>query len=142
MIIKKELVQFLNLVHLTPGFVIHETDQTSTGSEFINVQTIPNNDGIYWVPGKVIFKNLDEHDAVFVVDTNSGGSFLEVFLYLDKKWWDLIHRDPHLFDVLHVDKDDVFPFDWTFSIPLEYDMYHDDPPSTGGFKEWNKSIQS
>lgn len=64
-----------------------------------------------------------ELESVFRVDTNGGGEFVGVYWKIGGKWWDFTER-PAVFDALKLDQADVFPFDWSYAVPLAEDIFH------------------
>jgi len=117
------LLQWLNLLNLSPDFVIRHGNENES-STTTAIPLVPKDDGDYWIAGVTILANGNRLDSVFIVDTNSGGELSSVYWKIDNKWWDFFER-PAVFAALSLNEKDVFPFDWQFSVPLEEDIFHD-----------------
>lgn len=120
MIDDKDLRQRLNLIRESPTFVLRETGRQGE-ADVLTVTKVPKG-GIYWIGGKCILKLGREVESVFRVDTDSGGSLLSVFWWIDSAWYR--HEDVDALKKLGLAKEDAFPFDWRFSIALEKDIFH------------------
>lgn len=120
--IDRTTIQWLNLLHSSPTFVLRIGDSNENAT-VKNVNIVPKNDGEYWIHGKTILKNKIVIPSVFIVDTNTGGSLSGVYWTINNIWWDFNNR-PNVFQALCVEEQDVFPFNWTFSVGLEEDIYH------------------
>lgn len=115
-------IQWLNLVHMSPTFVV----RVGTKNAKPTVQSpkiIPSGDGEYWVAGSTKLKCGTELDSVFIVDTDADGALLGVYWRIADQWWDFQNR-PGVFEAIGACESEVFPFDWSYSIPLESDLYH------------------
>lgn len=122
MIEEKELIQRLNLLGMSKNFVLHEN--TSDGSaDVITINEIPSNDGIYWVAGVTTLKNGNKLESVFRVNTDTGGTLLEVFWKINSTWYD--QQNKQAVKALGEAKKEIFPYDWSYAVPLKEDIYHD-----------------
>jgi hypothetical protein len=92
-------------------------------ADVVSPPSVPDKDGTYWVPGDTRLKSGQAAQSVFRVDTNSGGELLSVYWFIDSNWYE--HQDADAYARLGVSRDDVFPFDWTYGIPLDRGVYHD-----------------
>jgi hypothetical protein len=116
-----ELRRRLTLIESSKTFVLKEVGDDGTAS-VQTCQVIPNDDGIYWVHGKTKLKNGRELPSVFRVDTNAAGDLLSVYWLLDGDWYE--HDSADTFSALGIERDDAFPFDWSYTTPLENDAFH------------------
>ena len=121
MILDTEMCQRLNLVRTSGSFVLKEVGNEGE-ADVVSLKMIPKSDGVYWVGGTTVVKSEREIDSVFRVDTNTGGTLVSVFWWIDGKWYR--HEDQDALTALSLSKDDVFPFDWRFAVALEEDMFH------------------
>jgi len=118
----KTTVQWLNLVHSSPSFVIRHGAE----GENANVRSpaiVPNNDGEYWISGETVLKNGHSLPSVFRVDTNAGGTLVGAYWRISEQWWDFQNR-PAVFEALGITEADAFPFDWSYAVKLEEDIFH------------------
>ncbi|QEM80903.1 hypothetical protein [Halomonas binhaiensis] len=116
------IVQWLNLVHSSPTFVIRVGGSNENATvECLNV--VPKDDGEYWMSGTTILKNGAEIPSVFRIDTNTGGTLAGAYWWIKEKWWDF-QNQPDVFKELGVEKSEIFPFDWRCVVDLEEDIYH------------------
>lgn len=122
MIFEKNLVQRLNLLHSSKRFVLKEIGKNGK-AEVISPQIIQSSSGIYWLSGVTIFKSKIEIQSIFVVDTNSGGTLLEVYWNINKNWYE--QNDSDVFLALGDSRDNIFPYNWRYNVKLEKDLYHD-----------------
>jgi hypothetical protein len=99
-------------------------------AEVIKPTSIANQTGVYWVAGTSTLRGGRKLDSVFRVDTNAGGTLISVYWKIGSQWH--FHDDLDVLPNLGLVSDEVFPFDWSFAIPLEYDIFHpesDDHPT-------------
>lgn len=113
--------QWLGLLESSPSFVIRVDEKTNQGT-VKSPPMVPKNDGEYWVFGSTTLKTGQELPSVFRVQTNSGGTLLSAFWCIDGDWHDF--QDPKAYKKLNTNRDDATPFDWTYSVKLEDDIYH------------------
>jgi hypothetical protein len=118
MAIDLETRKWLNFLHGSPDFVLKDTDDG--GAEVSSPELVPSRDGIYWVHGRVILKNGLEVESVFHLDTDSGGEHHEVFWLVREVWYNF--RDSRVRELLG-GAEEIFPFSWEYSVPLEYDAH-------------------
>lgn len=121
MINDTEMRQRLNLVRTSGSFVLQEVGEQGDAN-VLSVKIVPKASGVYWIGGTTVAKSGLEIDSVFRVDTNSGGTLLSTFWWVDGAWYK--HEDNEPLIVLGLSKKDVFPFDWQFTVPLEEDIFH------------------
>lgn len=121
MAIEADLAKRLNLLRSSPSFVLK--DVGSEGKQHVvATKLIPENSGSYWVAGRTTLKNGRVLEAVFNVDTGSGGSLLAIFWFIGKEWYR--HDDQSTCKALDLSREEVFPFNWDFAVPLENDIFH------------------
>lgn len=116
-------IQWLNLLHGSPSFVIR-IDPQDGRAMVLQVEVIPHDDGIYWVAGTTVIKRGDSIPSVFEIDTSSGGEFVAVYWKMNGTWISSSDKEK-VFNVLGADERDVFPFDWSYSVKLAHDIFHD-----------------
>lgn len=116
------LIQWLNLLKSSPNFAIR-IDEKSGQGKMASPKIVPANDGEYWLHGETCLKNGTTLTSVFRVQTNSGGTLLGTYWDVDGKWMDA--TDDACFDRLGLTKSDAMPYDWSYTIPLTEDIYHD-----------------
>ena len=120
-VIDPEFVKSLNLLDGAPRFVIR-VDAKTQKCTVLNPEKIPDNDGAYLVHGTTILANGTRVRSVFNVNTDSGGTFMAVFWKVGTCWMD--SQDINIPEAFGIDRVDMFPFDWEFSVPLENDIFH------------------
>lgn len=121
MITDNDMRQRLNLVRTSGSFVL-QGDGSQGEANVVSMTVVPKASGVCWVGGTTIVKSGREIESVFRVDTNSGGTLMSIFWWIDGKWYK--HEDADALSALGLSKDEVFPFDWRFAIPLEEDIFH------------------
>jgi len=122
MIRDKDMKQRLNLLRSSPSFVFHETGEMGE-ADVLTIDSIPNDDGVYWVAGASKLKAGESLQSVFRVDTSSGGSLVSVYWWIKGNWYE--HQDAEITEILGLEKSQLFPFDWMYAVKLEKDIYHD-----------------
>lgn len=117
-----EMSKWLNLVHGAPNFVIwiEKPDSDPVVQQF---KIVPKNKGEFWIAGNTHLNCGKVIPSVFIVDTNSGGTLINVYWLIDNNWWDFQER-PAVEMILGLDFDEIFPFDWKYKVPLEVDIFH------------------
>lgn len=121
MITDIDMRQRLNLVRTSRSFVLREIGDLGE-ADVLSVTIVPKGNGVFWVPGTTILKCGQRIESVFRVDTDTGGSLLSVYWWLNGGWYE--HSDKQSLIVLGLSNDAAFPFDWTFAIALEEDIFH------------------
>lgn len=116
-----ELRRRLNLVDSSGSFVLREVGNDGK-AEVKTITVVPKDDGVYWVGGETTLKTGKSLRSVFRVDTGAGGSLLTVFWHIEGSWYE--HDSPETYGALGIKRDDAFPFDWSFKVPLEDDAFH------------------
>ncbi len=119
--IEPEFIKHLNLVQSSPSFVIHIAENTGAGA-VSNPTAIPDKSGEYLIHGTTTLKCGHELESVFHIDTATGGTLRAIYWMLTSGWTD--SQDADAPSALSLDRSEVFPFDWTFSVPLERDIFH------------------
>lgn len=118
------VIRWLNLLRGSPGFVIRNDPHTGAPS-VVQVEIVPDDDGVYWIAGTTTIPRGDVISSVFEVDTSAGGSLMGVYWRIDGTWISSSEKTRAL-GALDAAEDDVFPFDWTYAVPLAHDIYHDE----------------
>ena len=121
MSIHPDLIQRLNLVRSAPAFVLHEEGGDGDMS-VISPSLIPSNSGVYWVAGVTSAKCRKEIESVFRVNTDDGGSLMAAMWWIGGKWYD--QQDPVALSAMKLSREEMFPYDWSYLVPLEEDIYH------------------
>lgn len=116
-----DIRQRLNLVRTSNSFVLQEDGERGEAN-VLSIEVVPSASGVYWIAGKTIAKSGREIESVFRVDTDSGGTLISVFWWIDGNWYE--HEDEDVPEALGLSRDEVFPFDWRFAVPLEKDIFH------------------
>lgn len=116
-----ELRRRLNLIESSGSFILREVGNDGE-AEVKAVEVVPKDDGVYWIGGETTLKTNTSLRSVFRVDTGAGGSLLTVYWLIEGTWYE--HDSPGTFAALGVARDDAFPFDWRFKVPLEDDAFH------------------
>ena len=81
---------------------------------------IPNDSGFCWVSSVVKTPGAGTFDAVLIVDTAAGGELCGGYVW-DGEWFGLDELVSHL---AGAKRRDVYPFDYSLSVPLAIDHYH------------------
>lgn len=123
MIKDKTMGQWLNLVHTSPKFVIRMGAEQENAN-VVSPPVVPKGDGEYLVAGQTELKNGSQIPSVFLVDTNAGGTLVGAYWHIAGAWWDFQDR-PAVFEALSVSEAEAFPFDWSYAVALEEDIFHD-----------------
>lgn len=116
-------IQWLNLLHGSPGFVIR-IDPRTGGSTVVQVEVVPDDDGVYWIAGTTTLPRGDRLPSVFQVDTATGGRLMGVHWKIDRAWMPS-SETARIRRVLDAAEHDLFPFAWTYAVPLTRDIHHD-----------------
>jgi hypothetical protein len=122
MIFEKDLLQRLNLLRTSKKFVFKEIGKDGE-AEVITPIYIPSASGVFWISGVTILKSNKELESVFIVDTDTGGTLLAVYWWINHNWYE--QNDDEVFSVINDSRDNIFPFDWRYNVKLEKDIYHD-----------------
>jgi len=112
------------------GFVIRTDPHTHTPT-VVQIEIVPEGDGVYWIAGTTIQPRGDRVPSVFKVDTSAGGSLVGVHWKVDGSWISSSEKGRAL-SALAADEEDVFPFDWTYAVPVARDIYHDENNAGSG----------
>ncbi len=120
MVDDRELVQVLNLLRTSPTFVFCQRgDKRMVVSQLASV---PNDGLVYWIAGESQLPKGRTVPSVFNVE-NGGGNLIAVYWYIDRAWYK--PSDSDTLGKLELRREDVFPFDWQYAVPVENDIYHD-----------------
>lgn len=112
-----ETARWLNLLRASPSFVLVE-GRTAGHERLHQPLRVPANSGMCWVSGTVTTASEQSFDAVHVVSTDEGGQLAETYVWADA--WFRAEELPTMLSLAH---DAVFPFRYTFAVPLEGDHY-------------------
>lgn len=121
MIEDADIIQRLNLLSSSPSFVLRENGDHGE-MDVLNPKRIADGSGIYWVHGLTILPSGRSIPSVFRVDTGAGGSLCSVFWHNGASWFN--HDEEDALAALNVAGEQVTPFDWELSVPLERDAFH------------------
>lgn len=120
-VIDDELRRRLNLVESSKSFVLKEMG--NDGSAAVqSVPVVPADDGVYWVGGVTKLATGREVTSVFRVDTDAAGNLLSIYWQIGADWYE--HDSEETFTALGIQRDQAFPFDWSYQTPLEKDAFH------------------
>jgi len=128
MIADAELIKRLSFLDGQPKWVLREVDEEGR-DQVLSPPVIPKATGFYWIAGETTLCNGRRLASVFCVDTDSGGELYAVSWKIEGDWYR--HDDAEALRRLGLERDDAFPFDWSFAVPLEEDVFHpvpDAPP--------------
>jgi hypothetical protein len=117
----RKLIQALNLLRTSPTFVFREFDNRM---EVLQLPNVPNDGSVYWIGGESLLPVGRRIPSVFVVE-HGGGNLIAVYWWIEKEWW--TPSDADTLGVLGLRRDEVFPFDWRYAVPVENDIYHRQP---------------
>ena len=119
MITDPELAKTLNLPRTSPSFAYRQQPDGSLA--VVTPKAITDDGSIYWVAGTSTLAHGATIPSVFIIE-NGGESLLTVYWYIADCWYR--SDDPNAIDALCLAKDQVFPFDWNYAIPVTKDAYH------------------
>jgi hypothetical protein len=119
MVTDQEVVQALNLVRTSPSFVLRELKDRRI--EVLQIATVPNDGSIYWVAGQTTIPVGTSIASVFVIE-NGGGNLVNVYWLINGAWYS--SSDGEAVKALERNRDEIFPFDWRYDVPVENDVYH------------------
>lgn len=114
------MIQNLNLLRGSPTFALQVTGDTFRVS---NPDVVPDRSGLWVLYGMATLKTGRVLDAAFLIDTDQGGAIRDYWWLVGTAWHPMNARAA-LLAALGLDAAEVFPFDWTTTIPLENDIYH------------------
>jgi len=118
-----EVARILNFFLNAPEWVQRETEQYGEIVRTVKkIAKVPNRSGIYWMHGSVILRLENKVDAVFVVDSDAGGKLLQSYWHVGNVWY--AQEDPELPAALGLGREEMFPYDYMFTVPLERDSFH------------------
>jgi len=121
MVRERQLHQALQFLVAQDGWVMRDIPKQNK-SEVLSLRLIPKSSGAYWISGNTRLRCGRDILSVFRVDTDSGGTLTTVFWKIGPNWYR--HDDLDTLGALELPKEEVFPFGWSFSIPLEEDIFH------------------
>jgi len=121
MITDAELLQDLQFLNSQPSWVYRELPGEDR-AELLEPATVPAETGVYWIAGETTLHAGRKLESVFCVDTDAGGELVSVFWKIGDHWYR--HDDTDTLAALELSQDEVFPFDWSYVVPLEEDIYH------------------
>lgn len=118
MIENRDLIQSLNLLRTAPTFVFREHENRL---EVVQLPRIPNDGSVYWISGESLLPVGRHIPSAFVVE-HGGGNLVAVYWWIEGKW--RTPSDGDALAALGLRRDEVFPFDWRYAVPVENDAYH------------------
>jgi hypothetical protein len=120
MTVDSELAKTLNLPRTSPAFALKQIGNDGS-LEVIQLRKIPADSAIYWVSGTSKLASGRDVPSVFVI-ADGGGSLIKVYWYVGDRWFH--SDDADALDALGLSRDEVFPFDWSYALPVANDVYH------------------
>ncbi len=121
--IEPELRRMLQFLLTQPTWVMRDIPDRDA-SDVVKLDRIPDQSGIYWVAGETRLRSGRNVPSVFRVDSNAGGALIAVFWKIEETWYR--QDDLAATQALKLSEAEMFPFDWSFSVPLEFDQFHSD----------------
>ncbi|KAA0140875.1 hypothetical protein FYZ48_06275 [Gimesia chilikensis] len=111
----------MNLLASSPTFVLRESGDQGE-MDVLNPNQIADDSGIYWIHGLTLLPSGKRILSVFRVDTGAGGALCGVFWHDGANWFS--HDEEDALAALKVAGEQITPFDWKLSVPLERDTFH------------------
>jgi len=109
----------LNLVHGSPDYTLQEL---GTGEiNVLQLEDIPNDGYVYWLSATTKIKSGRKIPSVFVI-ANGGSDLVKVYWLIAEQWY--ASDDLLAAAALGLEKAEIFPFDWSYAIPVTNDIYH------------------
>ncbi|MBW2410090.1 MAG: hypothetical protein JRF72_09860 [Deltaproteobacteria bacterium] len=109
----------LNLIHGSPSFCLRV--HPDGAMEVLQLQEILDDGHEYWVHANVTFACGQRTSAVFCIRAG-GGEQLSIKIRINDRWFE--SDDPDFLEAAGLSRDQVFPIDWSYSIPVANDIYH------------------
>ena len=119
MTVSPDIAKNLNLLRQSPAFALRETGDG--GFAVVSPSTIPADGSIYWLAGESRLPVGSTVPSVFVVG-GGGSELVRVYWHVHDTW--VQSDDPRALDLLAADRSAVFPFDWSYAIPVANDIFH------------------
>lgn len=123
-------VQWLNLLRGSPSFVIRIHPRTHAPT-VVQVEVVPDDDGIYWLAGTTTLPRGDRIPSVFEIGASADGSLAGVHCKINETWMSPADT-ARVRRTLDAEGRDLFPFAWTDAVRLARDAYHDDTSAAEG----------
>ena len=120
------IIKWLNLVRKSETLVLKEVVAEEQRAESINagdeltiveVESIPENSGFYWVGGYSILNCGVNVFSVFLLDTDDEGAMDTIYWWVDRHWY--THYEKEARYALGLSEEAVFPIDWKLNVPYE-----------------------
>lgn len=119
MINDKDLIQSLNLVRGSRQFVLRCHEDGSM--DVLNLGLIPKDEFTYLVYAQISLPNgLTLPSVVHIAE--GGGSTIQFYLFVGDAWYK--PEDTQIPTKLNISHEEIYPFDWKYSVPVENDIYH------------------
>jgi hypothetical protein len=125
MAVDQQLYSHLNTIVQSKGFTFREMDRAGR-TVVKKLAIVPNVSGVHWISGWTTAANGKIIESVFKVDTDTSGSLLSAYWLIGGVWY--ISTDGDALVALASQRNEVFPFDWRYDVPLEVDLFHSDLP--------------
>lgn len=75
----------------------------------------------YWLGGTTTLNNGKELGSVFVIQ-DGGAELMKVYWHFEGQWH--ASDDAATPAMLGLNRSDIFPFDWSYAVPVDNDIYH------------------
>ena len=115
----QELNQRLNLLIESPQFAYRSYPDGS--AEVLSPAEIPRDEHEYWLGAKIILKNGNSIDGVFVI-RDGGAEHVRIYFCIDGAWE--VSDSKKVPELLGTSSREIFPIDWTFNLPVTNDVFH------------------
>jgi hypothetical protein len=112
-----DLARRCNFFLNAPDWVMREENGRTV---VLHLPRVPDDGNFYWIGGTIIVGGIENVPAVFTV---SGRDEIQASFWRANDEW-FASDDPRLPEALAKERNDLFPFDWRFNVPLERDAYH------------------
>lgn len=123
MSIDRDIARICNFFLRSPEWVQQEVDRDGEAVRSIRkLSIVPDASGVFWMHGVVLLPSGRKLDGVFVVDTDSGGELLASYWRHGDEWYS--QDDVDLPAALGLSREEMFPYDYALTVPLEKDIYH------------------
>jgi len=113
-----ELAKRLNLLQMSPSFAMRELADGSC--QVLQMSEIPRDESVYWVAAQSTLADGSTFDTVVII-ANGGGETIKFYMHANGHWFE--PADENFALEVEKQRDEIFPFDWSYSIPVSNDTY-------------------
>jgi hypothetical protein len=117
MSLSAKLTKRCNFFPNAPEWVMREEAERTV---VLKLTSIPSDEFLYWVGGRVILAVGTELPAVFTIA--GSGEIHQCFWLVGNEWFN--QGDPALPSALGLRREQMFPYDWRLAVALDHDSYH------------------